>query len=301
VAVSGQSWINNDWSPFRTQTQASNYNYGSQSNPAISLAQTVGCNSCSGQGCPSGYTCHYNSLAYNPQPCSGTCISPADTSGYYTGTSYYDVTADPYRLFNAFHTPTSSYNTPPDFQRCTNNPDCNSCVQLNGCAWSGTYCGFATTIQCSGAGCAFEPRQCPASIPGTCAGASNCQTCTINPGCSWSGTTCYLSGTPCVTFGCANDPTQCHNNGGVVPLPCGVNEVFVACGSSNCHEDNCQDTFSNGDRICQNDCWSGCQCAPGGYARNGATCVPQNQCASTGYGYGYLNSYTSSYAYQFGR
>lgn len=303
VVVSGQSWSNNDWSPSLAQTQAS-YSYGySQSNPALVAANSVGCNSCTGQGCPSGFVCRYNSLAYNPQPCAGTCTTPADTSKYFTGTSYYDVTVDPYRLFNAYHAPVSSYNLPPDWKRCTSNTNCNSCVSVNGCAWSGSYCSIATTIQCTGGGCAYEPRQCPIATPGTCAGSTNCVTCTVNPGCSWSGSTCYLSASPCTNFGCANDPSQCHNTGGVVPEQCGPNEVWIACGSSNCHEDNCQDIFLNGDRVCQNDCWSGCQCAPGGFARNGDICVPQNQCASAqyGYGYGYLSSYASSYNYNFGR
>lgn len=290
VAVSGQSWFTNDWSPFRTKTQYTNYNFGyTSTNPAISMAQTVGCNSCTGQGCPAGHTCQYNALAYNPQVCSGTCITPADTSKYYTAAAYYDVTVDPYNLYNAYRTPVSSYNLPPDWQRCTSNNNCNSCVTVNGCAWSGTYCSFASSLSCTGAGCAYEPRQCPSTTPGTCAGSTNCLSCTTQPGCAWSGSTCYLSGgTPCTAFGCANVPNQCHNTGGVVAQQCGVNEVWVACGSSNCHEDNCQDLFSAGDRICQNDCWSGCQCAPGGFARNGDICIPSNQCPSQNYGqYGY--------------
>lgn len=252
------------------------------------MAQTVGCNSCTGQGCPAGHTCQYNSLAYNPQVCGGTCIVPPDTSKYYNSPSYYDVTVDPYNLFNAYHTPVSSYNTPPDWQRCTSNSNCNSCVSVNGCAWAGTYCSFASAISCTGAGCAYEPRQCPASTPGTCAGSNTCFSCTSQPGCAWSGSTCYLSGTLCTTFGCANDPSQCHTTGGVVPQPCGMNEIWVACGSSNCHEDNCQDHFNGFDRVCQNDCWSGCQCVGGGFARNGDICMPANLCPSQNYGqYGY--------------
>lgn len=279
VAVSGQSWFTYDWAPFRTKTQPSYYNFGyARNSPAISQAQTVGCNSCTGGGCPPGLTCTYNALAYNPQPCSGVCMVPPDTSNYYSGTGYYDFTVDPYNLWNAYHTPSSSYNTPPDWGRCTSANTCQSCVSVNGCAWSGTYCSFSSSISCTGAGCAYEPRQCTTPVSGTCAGQTTCFSCTSQLGCAWSGSTCYLAGTPCTTFGCANAPNQCHNTGAVVQLPCGQNEVWATCVSSNCHEDNCQDYYSGGDRVCQNDCWSGCQCAAGGFARLGDTCILRNQC-----------------------
>jgi len=293
VAASAQyaydaDWWDTNWSPFRTAETSPYYgnNYGAfvQTNsPAISLAQTVGCDACTGSGCPSGTTCHYNSLSYNPQSCEGVCSTP-ETGNYYNGNNYYGFLGNPYNLYNAYHTPSSSYNTPPDWGRCTGFNDCLSCVNTNGCGWSGTYCSFSTAIQCTGGGCAFQPRQCPSSTSGTCAGQTTCQTCTSTTGCAWSGSTCYLTGTPCTTFGCANTVSQCQNTGGVVPVQCGVNEVWESCGSSNCHEDNCQDYYTGGNRVCLNNCWSGCQCAPGGYARMGSVCVPRSQCPqSVGY------------------
>jgi len=279
------------WQPFLTAPATDFYTYPSnvQTNQAISLSATgtVGCNACTGSGCPTGQTCQRNNLAYNPQACMGVCMTAPDTSNYYSGTGYYDVTVDPYNLFNAYHTPDSSYNTPPDWGRCYNNNDCLSCVSLNGCAWSGTYCAISGDMSCTGGGCAFQARQCPALTPGTCAGTSTCNACAAMAGCAWTGSTCYLAGAPCTTFGCANSPSQCDDTGNVVPQQCGVNEVWVACGSSNCHEDNCQDYYNGNNRICQNDCWSGCQCAPGGFARLGSTCVPNNQCPGQYYGYNY--------------